>query len=136
MSSDSLVYLDASALVKLVVAAPETSALLRFLHRHEQLITCEVSRIEVLRSVQSITRDPASLLRAERVVNAVSLLRLRDEILDEAARTRPPSLGTLRALHLAAALSLGKDVACFVTYDEHLLAAADDAGLDTASPSG
>jgi hypothetical protein len=41
----------------------------------------------------------------------------------------------LDSIHLAAAASLGGDLAAVVSYDERLLAAAASLGLPTATPS-
>lgn len=44
------------------------------------------------------------------------------------------TLRSLDALHLAAAMSLGSDLAGIVAYDERLVDAASEQGIPTASP--
>ena len=44
-------------------------------------------------------------------------------------------LGSLDAIHLAAARSLGQDLIAVVTYDSRMAVAAAALGLDVASPS-
>jgi uncharacterized protein with PIN domain len=46
-------YLDSSALVKLVQAERESAALRRYLHRHQSLVraTCALARVEVVQAV-------------------------------------------------------------------------------------
>ena len=47
----------------------------------------------------------------------------------------PSDLRSLDSIHLAAAASLGDDLAAVVTYDDRMLAAAISLGFPTASPS-
>jgi uncharacterized protein with PIN domain len=49
-SRSSLLYLDSSALVKLVVAEPETQALLEFLARWPHRVSSALARVELLRA--------------------------------------------------------------------------------------
>lgn len=56
------------------------------------------------------------------------------DVFDHAGRLDPPSLRSLNALHLAAALTLGPDLAGFVGYDQRLLDAAAAVGITVASP--
>ncbi len=46
----------------------------------------------------------------------------------------PPELRSLDAVHLATALDLGRDLDGFVTYDDRLARAAQDAGIATFAP--
>jgi uncharacterized protein len=48
---------------------------------------------------------------------------------------RPNVLSTLDAIHVASAMSVRDDLTALVSYDKRMLAAAQDAGLPTASPS-
>jgi len=68
-------------------------------------------------------------------VAGVHLIRLDDALLDRAADLDPTDLRSLDSIHLAAAASLGDDLAAVVSYDERLLAAASLLGLLTATPS-
>jgi predicted nucleic acid-binding protein len=63
------------------------------------------------------------------------LLKIDAEIFDRAGALEPPSLRSLDALHLAAAMALGPDLAGIVAYDDRLIAAAVELGLPVASPS-
>jgi len=65
----------------------------------------------------------------------VHLIRLDDALLDRAAELEPAELRSLDSIHLAAAASLGDDLAAVVSYDDRLLAAARILGLPTATPS-
>jgi hypothetical protein len=65
----------------------------------------------------------------------VHLIRLDDGLLDRAAVLDPTDLRSLDSIHLAAAASLGDDLAAVVSYDDRLLAAATSFGLPTATPT-
>ncbi len=64
----------------------------------------------------------------------LTLLAMIDEMLDAAIELGPPRLRSLDAIQLASAVSLGDDLGVFVSYDEHLLAAGEDAGLPVLAP--
>ncbi len=129
-----MIYLDASAFFKLIVPEPETARLRRWLAERAELplISSVIVRTEVPRAV--FRTDPAAFPRSHRIVRRVEKIALTDEMLETAASLHPPTLRTLGAIHLASALSIGKDLATFVAYDKRLLIAAAAAGLQTASP--
>lgn len=129
-------YLDSSALVKLVRAEPETSALRRFLRRHgnDGHVTSLLARAEVVRAVRPLGVD--AVTAARHLLRQVDQIRLDPRILDEsamldAAETR---LRTLDAIHLACAKHVGADLRAVVTYDERMAAAATSLGMAVASP--
>ena len=72
---------------------------------------------------------------AERVVRALTLIAVTDEILTRAAHLEPPLLRTLDAVHLATALSLAEALGPIVTYDLRLADAARAAGIAVLAPS-
>jgi len=126
------VYLDSSALVKLVVEEPESKPLRRFLRRQPLRVSSALARVEVPRAVRSHGRE--ALRRARRVLARIRLLRLDDDLLDQAARVDPGVLRSLDAIHLASAKAVGEDLASVVTYDERMRQAAQLLGLRVESP--
>jgi len=126
------VYLDSSAIVKLVVEEPESAALQRFLDDFAALASCELVRVEVPRAVAERGADAGT--RARRVLDRMHLLTLGDALLD-AAGGLWVGLRSLDAIHVAAALELGEDVECLVTYDHRMAAAARESGMTVAKPS-
>ena len=72
---------------------------------------------------------------ARKLLAGVHLVRLDAELLDRAADLDPAELRSLDSIHLAAAASLGEDLAAVVSYEDRLLAAASSLGLPTAKPS-
>jgi predicted nucleic acid-binding protein len=130
--SPRVAYLDSSALVKLVIPEPESLALRRDLARWDRYASSALARAEVVRACVRV--DPAARDAARRVVDAVDLIAVGNEILDEAARLEPAALRTLDAIHLASALALGEALDVVVAYDERLAGAARSAGLSTRAP--
>lgn len=92
-----LLYLDSSAIVKLVLPKPETKALFQYLEPWPDLISSEVTRVEVLRAARRISRDAALSQPVEQVLESIHLVSISPEILDTATRLDPPSLRSLDA---------------------------------------
>jgi hypothetical protein len=57
-----------------------------------------------------------------------------DALLDDAALLPVEHLRSLDAIHLAAARRLGKDLSVLVSYDDRMLAAAQELHIPVASP--
>jgi hypothetical protein len=131
MSAD-VWYVDSSALVKTVIEEPESGALMRWLGDKDRLTACDLVRVEVVRAVR--VSDPAAVPRARQVVRTLTLVRLDDDLYESAAELDPPLLRTLDAIHLAAATSIGPDLAGIVTYDERLAAGARVLGVAVQAP--
>jgi predicted nucleic acid-binding protein len=127
-------YLDSSALVKTVVEEPESAALLEWLAGKTELAACDLVRVEAIRAVR--VSDPGAVVRARRALGTLTMIRLDPPLLDRAAELEPDSLRALEAIHLAAALSLGSDLAGVVTYDVRMAEAAERLGLAVEGPVG
>ncbi|HJX27993.1 MAG TPA: type II toxin-antitoxin system VapC family toxin [Thermoanaerobaculia bacterium] len=132
--SGELLYLDSSALVKLVLPEAESAALLESLAAWPVRLSSELARVEVVRAVRRATQDPAVEQRAEEVLAGLHLMKIDSEILGRAARLEPRTLRSLDAIHLASALSLGEDLGAIVIYDNGLATAATDRGLTVVTP--
>jgi predicted nucleic acid-binding protein len=127
-----VVYLDSSAIVKLVLHEAESLALRAFLDGHPKRSSCGLARTEVLRAVA-----PAGLSareRARRVVATLDLMQLEDALLDAAGELEG-DLRSLEVIHVAAARTLGHDLECLVTYDRRMAVAAESLGMTVAAPS-
>ena len=130
-----MIYLDSSALMKLVRQEDESPALRDWLSRQGEprVVTSALGRVEVLRAARR-GADAALLAQARRVVDNVDLVPLDRPVQDLACDVGDPALGSLDALHLASALLLGQDLSAFVAYDHGLLTAAAATRLPTAAP--
>jgi predicted nucleic acid-binding protein len=125
-------YLDASALVKLVIREPESGALSAWLRGREEIVSCALARTEVVRATAASGRT--ALARARRLLDDVELILLDDELLDLAGELEAP-LRSLDAIHLAAALELGDELEAVVTYDSRMARAAEALGLRVLEPA-
>ena len=127
-------YLDTSALVKLVTRERETPALRTYLSRyaHDVRFTAALSRTELLRAVRrSESFDLVG--HAHRVLSRIDQVALTTRLLDEAGSLGPPTLRTLDAIHLAAART-APALRGLITYDTRLAAAAEAVGVAVAAP--
>jgi len=129
-----VIYLDSSALVKLALTEPESAALARWLgERADQpLVSSVLYRAEVPRAVWRA--EPGALPRSYKVIKRIARIAMSADVLDNSATLPPQELTPAQAIHLASALAVKRDLTAFVAYDEHLLAAAKDAGLPAISP--
>jgi uncharacterized protein len=123
-------YLDTSAFLKLLVAEDHSVALASFASGVD-LWSSTLLGVEAHRAALRLEIDVEAV---DVMLEAVSLVAPGDATFVAARRVGPPSLRTLDALHLAAALELGEDLEGLVAYDKRLAAGADLAGLLVVSP--
>jgi len=129
-------YLDSSALVKLVQREAESDALRRYLraHRSDVRVASELVRVEVVRSV--LAGGPAAVSHARRQLARLYLVVVDRDVLDRAATLAPASLlRSLDAIHLATAQLVSAELRAILTYDARMAGAARTLGLEVASPS-
>lgn len=127
------VYLDSSAIVKLVVREPESAALGRFLRNQPERVSCALARTEVLRAIRHLGN--AAVNRARRVLRRIDLIRLDDSLLDAAGMLDPRILRSLDAVHLAAAQLIAPELDAIVTYDRRLRDSASLLGFPVEAPN-
>lgn len=127
-----LTYVDSSAIIKLVVAEPESKALRRYLSRRQPLVSSALARTEVARAL--LPGGSQAVARGQEALRRIQLLRLNDRVLSEAGRMEPTELRSLDAIHLASARQLGSSVRLIVTYDKRMADAAKASGWSVASP--
>ncbi len=126
-----MLYLDTSAVVKLLVAERESPALREYLGDRDWASSA-LLQTELIRALARV--DPSLLPRAVDLLERPNLLAIGTRVLDSAARLSPPSLRSLDAIHLASALEIRDELTAFVAYDDRLLAAASALGMPVASP--
>ena len=132
MSADQR-YLDVSAIVKLVVAEPESPALEAWLDASpDAFVSCALARTEVVRAV--LPAGPAAIRRARRLLDRLDLIMVDDELLDLAADLEKP-LRSLDAIPVAAAMELGDQLEALVTYDATMARVAEALGLPVLAPA-
>jgi predicted nucleic acid-binding protein len=127
-------YLDSSALVKLVVHEPESEPLRDYLGSFDDVrFSAALSRTELIRAITRTGAAHDVLARAHRMLGRLNLVVLSTRLLDEAAMLGPPGLRTLDAIHLAAART-APALRALITYDTRLAEAADSLGMRVATP--
>lgn len=131
--SASAAYIDTSAFVKLIVVEPESTELYERLRRFPVRVSSTLLRTEAARALRRSGNDQLIAV-ARRLFAAMNLIRVDEPLLDRAGDLGPPELRSLDAIHLAAALSVGPELAVVLTYDRRLRAAAIEQGLDAESP--
>lgn len=129
-----MIFFDSSALVKLVIREPETSALQAWLREREgqPWVASSLARVEVVRACRRATPSGAPIARA--LLDGVDLVPMTGQVLEVAADLADPRLRTLDAIHLASAVELKEELTAFVVYDQRLARAAIDAGLPVTRP--
>lgn len=134
------VYMDTSALAKLIVAEGESKALIEWLGVRQQtaaggigaLVTSDVARTELLRLTRRYAPD--RMTRARDVLDTLTITAVTTDLFEAAARIEPIELRSLDALHLASALNLGDDLDVMVCYDRRLAEAARQQGIRVVAP--
>jgi predicted nucleic acid-binding protein len=130
----SVWYLDASALVKLIVAEPKSGALRRYLGERPRIISSRIVEVELRRAVARQDEIDAGD-RVSSLIATVELLELDGEVARRAGELTPATLRSLDAIHLASALVIAPEVDAVVAYDTRLAAAARAAGLAVVAPA-
>jgi predicted nucleic acid-binding protein len=129
----SLIYLDASAIVKFVVEEPETPALRNALRARPQRVSSAIALVEV--HLAAARRSPVPPpTRIQTILAGLTLIPVDQPTLERAAGLAGHGLRALDAIHLATAQSLGEDLDSFIAYDQRLLAAVRANGLRTEQP--
>ena len=128
-----MIYIDTSAVLKLVHPEAESGALRTWLARHsDDLVSSALVRTEARRAL--LRNDPGALPELPAILAVIAQIPVSEAILDAAAMLPEPLLRSLDAIHLASAQSIAA-VTAVLAYDKHLIDAARNAGLTVASPA-
>jgi predicted nucleic acid-binding protein len=129
----AIVYLDTSAVGRVLLAEPDASAVLHALQSFEQRVASRLLRVELRRLALRESLIP----EADQLVLGVALLPLDDAVLAAAETVAPSAVGTLDSIHLVTALRLaaGNSLDALMTYDPRLAEGARLHGIPVLSPS-
>ena len=128
------IYMDTSALVKLVISEPESDALSEHLEASGcQMTTSLFSEVELVRAVNRV--DDTLHQVVSRLLDRQVVLPITDSIRARAGYLLPKGIRSLDAIHLATAVEIQPNLDSVVSYDDTLLKAARSFGLQVHSPA-
>ncbi len=127
------VYLDTSALGRILLGEPDAAAVLRELGRFDAHVASRLLRVELRR----LALRYGLLEAAGELLAAVALVPLDQTTLDVAETVLPAGLATLDAIHLVTALRLADAglLDTVMTYDARLAEGASRHGLTVLAPA-
>jgi predicted nucleic acid-binding protein len=133
-----VIYLDTSAIVKLIRIEDESAALVGWLNEQsgQPLVASALAEIELPRALRRSQPEVLSLVAA--VLSRLHRVDINAAVRATAAAYVEPTLRTLDAIHLATAeflVASGLQFTAFVTYDKRLAEAARRIGLPLTSPT-
>lgn len=127
-------YVDASALVKLFKAEPETAAFRDALDNWPVRVASELIRVEAICTARRIGGEDV-LARASAALERVTLVPVSQQVVELAADEHARPLRAMDAIHLATALTVRDDLGAVFVYDADLHAAADAHELNPLAPT-
>jgi predicted nucleic acid-binding protein len=138
-----VIYLDTSAILKLLQPELETPELSAHLAAHatEDLVTSALATVETARALTATGQDR---LAAQAIPDShridiggatIAAIAMTPRVLDSARSLSPKVLRSLDAIHVGTATLLGPVLDHLITYDTRMASAAQAAGIRTASPS-
>lgn len=133
MNAERATYLDSSAIIKLVVSEPESTALRRYVRRRRPLVTSALARTEVARALLPL--GGSAVARGAEVLHSLEIVRITDRVLRTAGAMLPYDLRSLDAIHLATAALLGDALTRVCTYDNRMATAAAGLGFTVTAPA-
>lgn len=129
----AIVYLDTSALGRVLLGEPDAPAILRDLGGFEQRVASRLLRVELRR----LALREGLLADADELLTGMALLPVDADLLAAAETLPPPTVATLDAIHLATALRLvsAGRLDALMTYDTRLADGARHHGVTVLAPT-
>ena len=126
-------YVDTSAVGRVLLGEPDAPAVLRDLAGFDQHVASRLLRIELRR----LALHEDALEAADRLLDGVALIPLDDSILTSSETLAPATVATLDEIHLATALKLAAAgvLDTVMTYDRRLADGAAHHGLHVLAPA-
>lgn len=128
-----MIYIDTSALLRLVFPDDTTPTLRLFLGEDPALVSSTLLLVEARRGTWR--RSVRRLAQVDVLLREVEIVGVDDAVIESAGRLPDPGLRSVDAIHLATALLIREDVDALLTYDDRLAQAARSHGLPVAAPA-
>lgn len=128
----AVVYVDTSALGRVLLGEPDAPAILRDLGAFDQRVASRLLRVELRR----LALREGRLHDADQLLAGLALLPVDEELLASAETVPPTTVATADAIHLATALRLSSagHLDAVMTYDARLADGARQHGLVVLAP--
>lgn len=138
-SSPAVLYVDTSALLKLLVREAESAAIERELLTWSDLATSVITEVELPRAVARAREErPEAVIDGSVVLQGVlasaAIVPLEEPMVTAARKVKPVHVGALDAIHIASALAFGKELAGVATYDKRMQDALQPLGVRVIAP--
>lgn len=135
----AILYVDTSAMLKLLVREAESAAIERELLQWSELATSVITEIELPRAAARAREERADAvidgsIVLQGVLASAAIIPLSENIVATARSVRPVRVGALDAIHIASATSLGKQLAGVATYDKRMQEALQLLGVSVIAP--
>jgi predicted nucleic acid-binding protein len=136
----AILYVDTSALLKLLVREAESAAIERELltRRDSRPASSRKSSCRALCVVRAREERADAVIDGSLVLQGVlssaAIIPLSESVVAAARKVKPVHVGALDAIHIASALSLGKQLAGVATYDKRMQDALKPLGVRVIAP--
>jgi uncharacterized protein len=128
----SSVYVDTSALARVLLRQPDSLVIERELGRFDYRVSSRILGVELQRVALR-----TGVSGGDELLEGIAFVRLDDVVLTAAEQIEPTNVATLDAIHLATAVRLHADgeLDAMLTYDARLAEGARHHGIDVRSPT-
>ncbi|WP_016889770.1 type II toxin-antitoxin system VapC family toxin [Mycobacteroides abscessus] len=132
-----MIYMDTSALTKLLIEEDETAELQAWLRAQSEqdqyAATSALGRVELMRVVARHA-EPGLRERAQYLLDGLDILPITTAVITLAETIGPSTLRSLDAIHLASASQIAGELSAVVVYDTRLIEGCRAVGFPTQSP--
>jgi predicted nucleic acid-binding protein len=135
----AILYVDTSAMLKLLVREAESAAIERELLQWSELATSVITEVELPRAVARAREERADAVIdgsvvLQGVLASAAIIPLNENIVAAARKVKPVHVGALDAIHIASAISLGRQLAGVATHDKRMQDALEPLGVGVIAP--